>query len=194
VTARIALAQAYGGYAEKARGQGYANTVSAEGWRLHAERYALDAATLAEAASFRKSVRTGMRRCSGSLSKQGWEKAQARELFEQAVAFEPDYYHYYREYAYYLLPKWEGQPGDVEAFAKETYEKVGGQYGAYLYFEIASLVTCQCDSDDSDMENLSWPRVAARGAFAKIGEDWDHTVWHGGSANFDRAKAWAGSQ
>jgi hypothetical protein len=37
-------------------------------------------------------------------------------------------------------------------------------------------------------------KEAAREAFAKIGEDWDHTVWRGGSANFDRAKAWAGGQ
>jgi hypothetical protein len=137
----------------------YANTVSAEGWKLHAERYALDAATLAEAAKLPEKCPYWYEAMQQIALEQGWEKAQARELFEQAIAFEPDYYHYYREYAYYLLPKWEGQPGDVEAFAKEMYEKVGGQYGAYLYFEIASLVTCQCDSNDSDMENLSWPRI-----------------------------------
>jgi hypothetical protein len=90
---------------------------------------------------------------------QGWSKAQARDLLDQAVAFEPGYYHFYREYAYYLLPKWYGHPGDAEAFAEEISQKVGGDEGNFLYFEIATQLTCQCDSTDSDMEHLSWPKI-----------------------------------
>jgi hypothetical protein len=37
--------------------------------------------------------------------------------------------------------------------------QVGGQKGRFLYFEIASLVTCQCDSADSHMETLYWPKI-----------------------------------
>jgi hypothetical protein len=36
---------------------------------------------------------------------EGWENAHARELLDQAVTFEPGYYHYYREYADYLKPQ-----------------------------------------------------------------------------------------
>ncbi len=74
---------------------------------------------------------------------QGWNRSQARQLLDQAVAFEPDYYHYYREHANYLLPKWYGEPGEAEAFAEEASNKVGGQEGKFVYFEIASLIMCQ---------------------------------------------------
>jgi hypothetical protein len=37
---------------------------------------------------------------------EGWNKTQARELFDQAVAFEPSYYRYYSEYSRYLQPQW----------------------------------------------------------------------------------------
>jgi hypothetical protein len=89
----------------------------------------------------------------------GLSRDDARQLFESAVAFEPDYYHYYREYANYLLPKWYGHPGEVETFATEIADRVKGKQGDFLYFEISSQLTCQCDSTDSDMENLSWPRI-----------------------------------
>jgi hypothetical protein len=167
-TARIALSDAYQDYAEKARGQGYSNTVSTSGWKLYSERYALSAASLADAAEMKEKCPYWYESMQHVALAQGWEKAQAKELFEQAVAFEPTYYHYYREYAYYLLPKWEGNPGEVEAFAKDVYERVRGQYGAFLYFEIATQLTCQCDSNDTDMENLSWPRI--KEGYAALGQ------------------------
>jgi len=30
---------------------------------------------------------------------EGWDRTLERELFDQAVAFEPSYYHFYRRYA-----------------------------------------------------------------------------------------------
>jgi hypothetical protein len=222
VTARVALAETYINFADHARGQGYANTVSDAGWRLHAERNALAASTLLEAAQLQEKCPFWYEVMQHVALGQGWDKSQARELFEQAVAFEPGYYHFYREYAYYLLPKWYGKPGDAAAFADEVSKRVSGPEGKFIYFEIASLITCQCDSNDSHMDSLSWPTIkegyaalgqlyglsvlktnrfahmayeagdqaAARGAFAMIGDDWDHQVWKS-SANFESAKLWA---
>jgi hypothetical protein len=222
VTARIALAETYINYADHARGQGYANTVSDTGWKLDAERNALAASTLVEAAQLKEKCPFWYEVMQHVALGQGWDKSSERELFEQAVAFEPDYYHFYREYTYYLLPKWYGDPGEAEEFAAEVSKRVSGPKGKFIYFEIASLITCQCDSNDSHMEKLSWPTIkegyvalgqlyglsplktnrfahmayeagdqtAAREAFAKIGDDWDHQVWRS-SANFERAKLWA---
>jgi hypothetical protein len=36
---------------------------------------------------------------------EGWDQADVRELFDQGVAFEPEYYHHYREYARYVSPQ-----------------------------------------------------------------------------------------
>jgi hypothetical protein len=51
---------------------------------------------------------------------EGWDKAQAKELLDAAVAFEPTYYNVYREYLNFLLPKWYGEPGEAEAFAEQA--------------------------------------------------------------------------
>lgn len=168
VTAQIALAQTYEIYASQARGGGYANTVSDTGWKLYQERVDMAAATLAEAAKLKEKCPHWYEAMQNVALAQGWDKPQARKLFDDATAFEPTYYHYYREYANYLLPKWYGQPGESEAFAEEISNKVGGKEGKFIYFEIATLVTCQCDSDASNIENFSWPKI--KEGYAALGE------------------------
>jgi hypothetical protein len=168
VTARVALAETYINYADHARGQGYANTVSDTGWKLHSERNALAASTLLEAARLKEKCPFWYEVMQHVALGQGWDKSSARELFEQAVAFEPGYYHFYREYAYYLLPKWYGNPGEPEEFAAEVSKRVSGPEGKFIYFEIASLITCQCDSNDSHMEKLSWPTI--KEGYAALGQ------------------------
>jgi hypothetical protein len=168
VTARVALAETYINYADHARGQGYANTVSDTGWKLHAERNALAASTLIEAARLKEKCPFWYEVMQHVALGQGWDKSSARELFEQAVAFEPSYYHFYREYTYYLLPKWYGAPGEAEDFAAEVSKRVSGPEGKFIYFEIASLITCQCDSNDSHMEKLSWPTI--KEGYAALGQ------------------------
>jgi hypothetical protein len=157
--ARISLAQAYVGYAWQARGGGYADSVSEEGWELYGERIALAAATLAEAARLKQKCPYWFEVMQNVALAQGWDKSQARELMELAVSSEPHFYHFYREYAYFLQPKWYGDQGEAETFAKEISDRVGGQEGDFLYFEIASLVACQCDSEKTALQNMSWPRI-----------------------------------
>jgi Domain of unknown function (DUF4034) len=159
VTPRLALAETYVKFSYKARGDGYASTVSRKGWNLYYERNDLALSVLIEAAKLKERCPFWFEVMQHVVLAQGWEKQQARQLLDRAIAFEPHYYHFYREYAYYLLPKWYGARGDAEAFADETLKHVPGPEGKFLYFEIASLLTCQCDSTDSDMENLSWPTI-----------------------------------
>jgi Domain of unknown function (DUF4034) len=168
VTARVALAETYIEYADHARGQGYADSVSDTGWKLHTERNALAACTLLEAARLKEKCPYWYEVMPHVALGQGWDKSSARELFEQAVAFEPGYYHFYREYTYYLLPKWYGGPGEAEEFAAEVSRRVSGPEGKFIYFEVASLITCQCDSSDSHLEKLSWPAI--KEGYAALGQ------------------------
>ena len=157
--ARISLAQAYSGYAWKARGGGYASTVTDKGWELFRERFAMASATLVEAARLKEKCPYWYEEMQTVALAQGWEKSQARELMEQAVAFEPDYYHFYREHANSLQTKWNGDEGELESFAEEVSNRVGGEKGDILYFEITSLKACQCDAEKDAMQNMSWPRI-----------------------------------
>jgi hypothetical protein len=157
--ARISLAEAYVSYGWAARGTGYANTVSSKGWELYNERVAMGAATLAEAARLKEKCPYWYEAMQTVSLSQGWDKAQARELLEVAVAGEPDYYHYYREFAFFLQPKWYGDEGEAEAFTAEVADRVGGPRGDIVYFELASLGSCQCNSEKNALQNMSWPRI-----------------------------------
>ena len=97
--ARIALARTYTNYAGFARGDGEADNVSNGQWNLYGERAALAKEALLAAAHFRERDPHWYEAMQEVAFEEGWTKAHARELLDQAVAFEPGYYHYYREYA-----------------------------------------------------------------------------------------------
>ncbi len=158
-TPQVALAMGYINYAWKARGHGYSDTVDDASWDLLAVRVAKAKSALIQASRLKEKCPYWYEVMQSVAIAEGWEKSQARELLEQAVAFEPGYYHYYREYANFLLPKWYGEEGEIGAFAEEVSNRVGGQQGLFLYFEIASVGTCQCDSDKGNLSNLSWQKI-----------------------------------
>ncbi len=158
-TPRIALADSYVNYAWAARGQGYANTVSESGWSLFEQRIELGKAALLEAAHVKERCPYWYEAMQRVALAQGWEKRQARELLDQAAAFEPSYYHFYREYANFLLPKWYGEDGETQAFAEEVSKHLGDPDGQIVYFEIASLLACQCQTERDTLTGMSWPRV-----------------------------------
>ena len=166
--ARISLAQAYMGYAWRARGNGYASSVTNKGWDLFRERVGLAGATLAEAARLKEKCPYWYEEMQTVALAQGWDKSQTRELMDQAVAFEPDFYHFYREHANSLQTKWYGDEGELESFAEEVSNRVGGEKGDILYFEITSLKACQCDAEKDAMQNMSWPRIKL--GYAALGQ------------------------
>ncbi len=157
--AQIALAQANVNYGWSIRGFGYGRTVSSTQWRGFTERLGMAATALIEAANLKEKCPYWYEVMQDVAMGEGWTKPQARELFDQASAYEPTFHMYYREYATYLLPKWYGDPGESEAFAKEAADHLGGQQGDLTYFEIASITVCSCESDKPSMANWSWPRI-----------------------------------
>jgi hypothetical protein len=158
-TARIALAGSYINFAWFARGQGYSDTVSQNGWDLFAERFQLAKGILLEAARLKDRCPYWFELMQMTALAEGWDKPLAKEIFEKASAFEPTYYHFYREYANYLQPKWYGEEGEAETFAEQISDHVGSDDGDIIYFEIASLLACQCQSTKAPLEGVSWPRV-----------------------------------
>ena len=167
ITARVALADAYFGYGWLARGSGFANTVSDDGWKLMNERVEKARLTLVDAASLTAKCPYWYEVMQHVARAQGWDKAKARALLEQAVAFEPGFYHFYREHANYLLPRWFGEDGEAEAFAEEVSNRVGGKEGAFLYFEMATVLNCLCKGEDH-MTTMSWPKI--KEGYAALGE------------------------
>lgn len=219
VTARIALASAYAEYAWAARGDGYSNTVSDSGWRLFGERLAKARQLLDEADRLPTKCPEWFVAMLDVALGEGWNFDEIHSLYDKAVAFEPGYYYYYRQFGNLLLPKWFGEQGDTERFAEQVANEAGGDRGDALYFQIATKLICGC----SDQPKMSLPRivkgfnaserlygpsmlnlnliaklatqsaesdpVTAQSAFTRIGDQWDEETW-GTKEHFDSIKTW----
>jgi hypothetical protein len=207
ITARIALAESYIGYAWDARGDGYSDSVSDSGWKLFSGRISKAKLILDQASMLKTKCPEWYLVMEQVAQGQSWDLSQLNGLLNQAVAFEPDYQYYYRVYAYLLQPKWFGQEGDAARFAEDTANKTGGDSGDILYFQITNKVLCACN--ESEFGHFSWPRlqkgfaalekeygpslinenafalmatkssdwVAADPAFKQIGDSWNQDLW-----------------
>ena len=47
---------------------------------------------------------------------QGWDREAYEQLFAEAVQYEPTWYEYYTNKVVYLLPRWHGQPGEMQTY------------------------------------------------------------------------------
>jgi len=158
VTARVALAGAYLQYGWKARGGGFANTVTEDGWKLFHDRVDIAAQTLVDAFTLPTKCPEWY------LTMQLVARAQDRDsdtlasIFQKAIAFEPDYQYFYRVQAESLLPKWGGEEGEMARFAGQIADRIGGKQGDIAYYQIAAFLNCACDAD-RQLYGMSWPRI-----------------------------------
>lgn len=154
-TARVALGYAYLNYALQARGYGDAASVTPEGGRLMHERLKLAETELQRAEGKCPEWYYVMLQI-GRLS--GWEAEDLTAFLQRAISYEPEFYYSYQEVARGLMPKWRGKEGDVEKFAEESANKVGGKAGDILYWQITQSL--MGDRDLGNMvQHLSWSRA-----------------------------------
>ena len=138
ITACVGLGAALVNYAWKARGTGFADTVSDGGWRLFRERLAQAERVLNEARRLKTRCPHWYAIMQNVATGQGWDAGRYDQLFEEGIAAEPLYHYLYSNKAQYLLPRWRGAPGDWERFAEEVRVRGGGKNGSILYYIIAS--------------------------------------------------------
>lgn len=207
ITARIALANSYVSYAWDARGDGSSETVTGSGWNLFEERLRKAKNLLDTANALPEKCPEWYLVMQNIGQGQSWDLKKQAALLQEAIAFEPEYYSYYRVQAILLLPKWYGREGDTSAFATESADRVGGKKGDVLYFQIAAKLVCRCD--EPEFNRMSWERiqkgfaaveetygasainlnsfalmalkfndfVIADSAFNRIGDQWDEGTW-----------------
>jgi hypothetical protein len=207
ITPRVALAAAYLRFAWKARGNGSADKVTAEAWKLFGERVNKAQDVLAQSKSLSTKDPEWYRTMQTVALAQGWDHKQAEQLLAEANSLEPAYYYFDEAYANYLLPKWYGKPGESEEFAQTIAERIGGAEGDSIYFKVALSLNC-CKAR-AQAPGISWDRVKqgfaslerlygstnyernalafmavrqgdrefAQQLFARIGDNWNEQVW-----------------
>jgi hypothetical protein len=135
ITARVALADALTDYAWKARGTEYAPKVKQAGWKLFGERLAEAWAVLKDARQLPAKDPYWWSVAQTVALGQQWEREDYDKLFREAIAYEPEFWGYYIKKAHYLLPRWNGKPGEWESFAEESINEPGG-LGPEVYARI----------------------------------------------------------
>lgn len=215
-TPRVALAHAYITFAWKARGNGFANTVTPQGFALFNQRIQSARSTLEAAKSIAVNCPEWYRAMQTVALAQGWPRNQIEPLVQSALAHEPEYFYFAIAQANYLLPKWYGRPGDTEAYAAQVADTIGGREGDIVYYMIAGSLNCcrrlQAPAmDEARIQRgfLSLDQLygatnrerniaaflalragdteTAQQLFARIGNDWAAGVW-GSKARFDASR------
>ncbi|ABF42554.1 hypothetical protein Acid345_3553 [Candidatus Koribacter versatilis Ellin345] len=171
ITARVALADAYLNYGFFARGDDVADNVTESGARLFSERAQQARDTLEEAHRLRGDDPHWYYAMLRVALQQGWKQSEEAAVFDKAVAYEPTYYTYYRERGRYLQRKWYGKSGQFQQFADDIADRIGGDEGDRIYFEIAA--TCQC-AYDQEFKQMKWVRV--KRGYEKIQSKYDASL------------------
>lgn len=160
ITARVALASSYTTYAWYARGTGFADSVSEEGWRLFKERLEMARHTLLEAQKLKSKCPSWWDYMQLVALAQSWDMATYDKVFNEATALEPDYTSYYTRKVIYLLPRWHGKEGDWQQFATRSADKLGGEAGDILYARLGWFVhNVGCYDGFLKDAGYSWPRM-----------------------------------
>ncbi len=218
--ARVAYAGFLANYAWYARGSGYADSVTPEGWRLFHERLdeareiLIAAHALPDKDKDPMFYQTAMVVALGK----GWQRGGYDDLMTEALAFEPKFWSYDSARAYALLPRWYGRKGDWEDYAAGRPREANGLGSNLCPDRVRSAEVLR----EHFQVNASWPpdagglqallkkyphslnflskptilakqagdRTTAKDAFEKLGDSYLDSAWKN-RAEFVRDRHWA---
>ena len=168
--ATLMLARSWATGAQGARGGEYAYKVKPQQWSGMNRRLRAAAPLFAASMSDIKRsplVFSGLQQWAllGQVPPAIYESA-----WRDAEAAFPGYVPFYVDKAIYLMPRWYGEPGAWEAFAKRSADKIGGIKGDMLYAQIVEDQSENYDTDFFQTNEVSWPRTK-RGLRALIASD-----------------------
>jgi hypothetical protein len=161
VPATVALAGTLANYAWFARGGGYADSVTDNGWALFKQRLLQAQQTLDQVDEAQRSSDLSwylvMSQVGLGLS---MDHDDYLKLIREAIALKPTAPEIYSHASIYLLPRWYGADGELATFATQSCDDIGGDNGDILYARIAkSIWSYSYDINVFTDTGFSWPRV-----------------------------------
>jgi tetratricopeptide (TPR) repeat protein len=154
-TAKVALARLIGSYAWRARGSGYSDTVSQDGWKVFEDRLELAMSILNQVKDRPPLWYMPAQRCALG---QGWERQKYDAMVEECRKAYPTYDSVVFGKCYWLQPRWHGQEGEYESYIAGEADKRKGVAGDLLYARSAWYVETMIDNVLNETK-LSWSRV-----------------------------------
>lgn len=174
----IVRAKVLAGHAWDARGDGWASTVTEEGWEKMRERLELAQSVLLAAPDAAKKCPEWhvvfLQVILGNKSHAGWTDEKVEEFVREAIALSPSYYDIYFSYALILLPRWHGEPGSWEKFMAEVARN-NSQEGTAIYARTAWFLSGYHNNLFQETE-VYWPTM--REGFRQILRLTSDNIWN----------------
>lgn len=160
ITAHIALGRALKEYAWKARGSGWATTVTQKGWKLFHARLAESRQVLLSATNTTEKCPLWFTSLLGVGLGEGWPRDVYDKIFAAGTNYLREYVPIYGVKCYHLLPRWHGGEGEWERFAQGVADELGGEAGDILYARIIwDMHAGRMFGNLFQESRASWPRT-----------------------------------
>ncbi len=159
ITAHIALGRFWEMYAWRARGGGYARSVSADGAAKFNERVKLAQSVVEQARALKEK---DSQLCDLEMQlaiDTGALREQVERIIQDALAIDPADRGVVIHAARYFYPRWYGRPGELEKYAMHAYQLTRKHWGTIVYGQIAWNARLQHGPSFLDDFNLSWDLV-----------------------------------
>ena len=130
---KLALAKFESAYGWKARGGGYASTVTPDGWKLFGERTARAQAMLEKLETLAKDDPEWYATMLDVALEKGWDAERFDALYDKAVKKFPYYLSYYFTKGAYYSAKWRGSQEKFKAYVEEVVTQTEPKLGQTMY-------------------------------------------------------------
>jgi hypothetical protein len=176
--AAIAEAEYWYDYAWDARGHGYSDSVSKEGWKLFGERLHIAEKTLLESEDYASTNPAWYVLFLHVAEALQWPKESFLKFSDEGSQKYKYYYGIYFGTVEYLTPKWGGDWKLVDDYIKGVVEKTKDTEGNSMYARLYWAADCNC----GDKFNLfhdtlaSWPKM--KKGFEDIMKLYPHSAWN----------------
>jgi len=125
-----------------ARGAGSAATVTEAGWQVFHARIEAACALLAQAEELPGDDPYFYKLIFTVAKAQSWKRAEVEKYYAAMMKTSPDYFPAHASFATMLMPRWGGEPGDMERQTAASADRVGGARGDELYASVVGeLIT-----------------------------------------------------
>lgn len=157
VTARIASAEAWTGYAWLARGHGPAGADGRQDPRAAADRLAKAEELLHAAEALPEKCPELFAAWHAVAMGQRWPRERYDAMYAKAIATEPTYYDYYLSKAFALLPAQGGAAGEWQAYARSLATPPGSADGNALYARVVTHAWTRTGTNPFRSGDADWP-------------------------------------
>jgi len=143
----------------QARGGGWASSVTPEGWQGFREHSRQAVEWLEDAPLHTAGDAALYNLLFWARRDAGRPRADVEEAFRLGTAVDPTYDQLYNSMAAYLLPRWHGRPGELEAFAARAADQTKAWIGDGMYLRVAINALLVDREASLRLYTFSWPRL-----------------------------------